>query len=1598
VTVRSQNEKGAVMAISEELLVSIQIDTKGAQSGVSKLTGSIKGMGKALDSTEKELKGIQSQLGKVAIAFTGVNQAMELTRKITSSIGSVIDSTIGNFSDFEASMRGVSKTTGLARDETLDLANELQDLSEVIPVGTDELLGLAEAAGQLGVKGSDNLSNFAETLAKLGRSSDIAGEDAARQLARLLNVTNESIDGVDELASVIVALGNNFAATESEIVRVASEVGRSTAVFGLSSDQIVAVSTALKAMGVQAQLGGSAVGRAFREIDNAIRTGGEALQSLTALTGKSGEELKKQFGEDAVGVFKLFIKGLNDVQKRGGSTATALDALNLRGDEIAKTLPPLAQGYNELARALDLAGKEAKNATALNEEAAEAFDSVNADAKIFTNSLKSLGIEIGQILAPVARSILQSLNSLLQSLRDLAEQVQKIDFNDLAISIRNVGAAIAVVGMGAFVLEIKSAIAAVGGLSAAITAMGGLSGILIQLKAFFAGIAVSAKAAAWAVAKMSATIVAIGGAAAAVDILIRNFSKLSELIDLIGDSLELLGIKLIENVGNKIQLAVAKGFYSVIEALNKIEVGGFKLIDDSNLINAQKNMSNIFDRMIKDNKRVLELQESIASKSNDVDFGFAGQLYGMFKSTNEEANELEKILEKTKKQVIQISEQVKLTADQMKILNDLIFENKSLSNEIEMFNSTQYEVLQLQLSTELEKIKAKEEQLRIEGNLVPVIQEQINKQKELIKLRNEMKGFEIARQDVSDIFGEGIANLAVDFSKAFNNGMKSGIDVSFLNNLPIGEGLKDKAEEAVKIINLGLKDLKISPEGLSDFANMFKDIKGFMTGSAKFVGSSFEAGVKYLDKSLGTSFSSGASQITEGMVAGASAVGSILDNVVKGVLNLFDPSFISAMADSINNMINNLPQMLSEAFSSLSEAITSMLQNLPDFVNKLFDIVGDGLQNIISKMPEIISGLAQSLSTFIDRLPEITGMLLEALPDIIDDLLSKLPDIITKLFEAIPEIIAQILDALPDILVSIMERLPDIIEAIIEGLLEASGKIVASFIDFLIGGGLEKIVKAFIKMIPRIAAALVRGFLNGIKKGVQAIFGGFKIPVSKELEELPNKIQNGVSNLAKNIARETSNVFKVLDLNEAAKGLGGDGGGMGDGIKDAFRYGGQYIEGYLKKAYMWVRDKIWKPIEKSIRKVWSWVKEKILDPFLDMLGSVWQFINEKILIPLTESLHEVFSWIGDKILTPFIDGVGAVFNFINDKIFSPFLERLNHAWQTVYNFFGNLSGYISNAFQSVFNQFGNLGTKISDGFKAGLNTIGQFFTNLGSNIWNGLKTGLDTLGSFFTNLFDRLNPSNLFERIFKVDYKGKGTVESALNIDVPFLKFNQGGSVPGKASVAGDSPLNDRILALLSPGEEVIPRSVMNDPVKASIVKQVVNGDLKAVGLFGGTLGKILKGDVKGAVEDVSNVSVEQAQEELGNVADVLSEPWKQVKEKVFNQMILKMLDQNKFHNGGPVGFYKGGEVPATLQTGEFVMNRGATSGIGLPMLNQMNQSGKIPSTSNYNFDVEIKIDASAQSLDENFVRNRLIPSIKDEFKRSSLRGEFLMSEKGIRA
>lgn len=316
---------------------------------------------------------------------------------------------------FETGLLGVAKTVNdLSEKELVELGKELVNISKRTPFATQELLELAKSAGQLGVTGKDNIILFTETIAKLGTAANISGEEAATSLARILNVTNESTENIDNLSSAIVDLGNNFAASESEIVEAGKGIAQATSQFGVSSAEAVSFGAAVKALGIQSELSRSVFLRSFDAIRKAIQEGGSSFARLEQITGLTGDTLRKEFDQNASSVFRKFLGGLGDIDKAGGNVTDTLEEFGLKGIRVNAVLPVLAKRVDVVNSALDRGSKAFRENTALQKEYDKQANSLENTMQRLQNVLDSVQREIGERLEPVIRAAVGAIEYLVE--------------------------------------------------------------------------------------------------------------------------------------------------------------------------------------------------------------------------------------------------------------------------------------------------------------------------------------------------------------------------------------------------------------------------------------------------------------------------------------------------------------------------------------------------------------------------------------------------------------------------------------------------------------------------------------------------------------------------------------------------------------------------------------------------------------------------------------------------------------------------------------------------------------------------------------------------------------------------------------------------------------------------------------------------------------------------------------------------------------------------------------------------------------------------------------------------------------------------------
>jgi TP901 family phage tail tape measure protein len=314
--------------------------------------------------------------------------------------------------DYETALVGVIKTTSLAGVELQKFEDGVSRVQREFAVSKIEMLGLAEAAGQMKVSGADNLVNVAHTMAKLAKSSDVVGEEGLKSIVRILNVTGESIGTISNFASAVVAVGQASAASEAEILHMTLAFAGATKGFGVSSAELVGIGSALKSLGQKAEGAASTISRTFTEISSAIQLGGEPAAKMAAHLGLSVDEMRDQFKKSASDTLLLFLSRLKE---KGDAAIITLKDLGLASTEDSRNLRVLAGAHEEVAEAINLATNEHRKNIALNKEAAAANATFASQAIIFKNNLIAIATAIGQFVLPALTSILKEINFVFNS-------------------------------------------------------------------------------------------------------------------------------------------------------------------------------------------------------------------------------------------------------------------------------------------------------------------------------------------------------------------------------------------------------------------------------------------------------------------------------------------------------------------------------------------------------------------------------------------------------------------------------------------------------------------------------------------------------------------------------------------------------------------------------------------------------------------------------------------------------------------------------------------------------------------------------------------------------------------------------------------------------------------------------------------------------------------------------------------------------------------------------------------------------------------------------------------------------------------------------
>nr|DAF28620.1 MAG TPA: minor tail protein [Caudoviricetes sp.] len=421
-------------AVQKDALIGAHTAMMDTAAKVSELQGRLQSLATEMNVFSRmgsAMTNFGNTLQTVGGKMTGLGNTMTVgvTAPIVAGVGAVVKSAMS----WESAFAGVKKTNDEVVDSTgnvvysyADLENGLRGLAAQLPASHQEIAGVAEAAGQLGIKSQDVVS-FTKTMIDMGESTNLSAEDAASAIAKIANITGLTSDEYQRFGSSVVALGNNFATTESDIVSMANRLAASGTLAGLTNQEILGLATAMSSVGIEAEAGGTAMTQTLSAIESAVAAGGEDLQKFATVAGESAQEFADKWKNHPIEAIQDFIRGLGKLDEKGESATMVLDDMQLSGVRQSNMLKSLALAADTMTGAVDLSNKAWSENTALTNEASTRYETTESKLKMLKNQVVDMAIDFGGPFVDALKNGLEASKPLIQTLSDMAKK-----FNELS--------------------------------------------------------------------------------------------------------------------------------------------------------------------------------------------------------------------------------------------------------------------------------------------------------------------------------------------------------------------------------------------------------------------------------------------------------------------------------------------------------------------------------------------------------------------------------------------------------------------------------------------------------------------------------------------------------------------------------------------------------------------------------------------------------------------------------------------------------------------------------------------------------------------------------------------------------------------------------------------------------------------------------------------------------------------------------------------------------------------------------------------------------------------------------------------------------------
>lgn len=367
--------------------------------------------------------------------------------------------------DVDSAYRDMRKTVNGTEEEFEHLRQAALEFSTTHFTSSDQILSIEAIGGQLGIQ-AQNLEKFGEVVSNLDIATNVDTETMAQNLGQLSNIMNDMDQDLqtgpgsfEAYSDALVRLGNNSAAQEDKIQNVMMRIASMGTISGMSTPDLLALSTAVAATGQGAEAAGTAISKTFSNIEGAVNGGDAALDKIrnssgltedeieeltqavedgkaslrdfAEVAGMAPEEFKEAWNTDPTRAFNAFIGGLKRIDAEGGSVDSTLKSLGINSVRQKQTLNGLVQTFDVLNDSLLMSNNAWKGIGDVWGDAGDAAREAQRKAEGFSgqwqqmlNSAKYLGVELTDSLTPAIAFAADALGGLAAGFNGLPDAVK----------------------------------------------------------------------------------------------------------------------------------------------------------------------------------------------------------------------------------------------------------------------------------------------------------------------------------------------------------------------------------------------------------------------------------------------------------------------------------------------------------------------------------------------------------------------------------------------------------------------------------------------------------------------------------------------------------------------------------------------------------------------------------------------------------------------------------------------------------------------------------------------------------------------------------------------------------------------------------------------------------------------------------------------------------------------------------------------------------------------------------------------------------------------------------------------------------------------